>query len=407
MNRKITITIIIAFFLFSISCAVDEKAEQSVLNSYRTLTAIPVTPELIVQIIANLKLPELNDTQILQLILYPVKVYKITYRTTYKGNEIIASGAVSVPDTPGKFPVVNYHHGTIFRDSRAPSNYRGGLDMEAETALGMIIASSGFICSSPDLIGYGDSTDQLHPYHLSVPTAASSLDMLRAVGELLDSLGYDPPGSYYLSGYSEGAYAAMSLQREIEQYHSNEFPLTASSLGAGAYYLSGTIAGMIGYTTLASPAYIAFIISAYNEYYGWGRDLSAVFQSPYSDRLAAGILYGDLTQGEINNLLTGNVFRLFTGQFLSDFRGAAEEQLKAAFIENDLINGWMPRVPTRLYHGTWDDVVPKFNSEIATNSFNLAGSSSVQFIPLYKKDHETAIIPWIKSTILWFDSFRQ
>ena len=52
-----------------------------------------MTLDLINQIIGNLNLPEFNDNQVRQLIRYPVKVYEVTYRTGYKGAEIIASGA--------------------------------------------------------------------------------------------------------------------------------------------------------------------------------------------------------------------------------------------------------------------------------------------------------------------------
>jgi len=404
MNKSIIKIVVFVLALFLANCAVDEPAEQEILKSYRTLTNVTVTVDLIDQIINSLNYPDFNDNQIQQLTIYPVKVYEITYRTTYKDSEIIASGAVTIPETSDPLPVLSYHHGTIFKDSRAPSNYSGGLNMEAETALNMVFGSTGFICAAPDLIGYGHSTDKLHPYHLYYPTATASLDMLRAVKELCAKLGKEMNGKYFITGYSEGGYAAMAVQREIRRSYSSEFPVTASSLGAGAYYLSETVKKMAGGNTLSSPAYIAFLIAAYNDYYGWGRDLSEIFKEPYNGQIAGGILNGDLTQGEINNRLTTKTIKLFTNQFLSSFRGGGEEQLKAAFTENDLYNGWAPAVPTRLYHGSWDGTVPSFNSETAYSAFVQSGSGSVEYISLKKKDHETAIIPFIKATILWFNS---
>jgi len=405
MYIKITKVIISILFILFAGCVVDQAEEQSILKSYRTLTPVTVTVDLINQIVNDLNYAEFDDNTIQQLFVHPVKVYEITYRTQYKGEDIIASGAVTIPETTEAMPVLSYHHGTIFRDSRAPSNYKGGLVMEAETALNIAFSSTGFICSAPDLIGYGDSTDKLHPYHLYYPTASASIDMLRAVKELVTKLGKKQDGRYFITGYSEGGYAAMTVQRDIRRNHSGEFSMVASSLGAGAYHLSETIKQMVNNNTLISPAYIAFLITSYNEYYGWGRDLSAIFREPYNGHISGGILNGDLTQDQINNMLTTQISSLFTGQFLTDFRGAGEEQLKDAFAENNLYNDWAPQIPTRLYHGTWDEVVLRFNSETAFSTFQQAGSGSVEYYPLNRKDHESAIVPFIKATLIWFSSF--
>src|SRR5688572_23896870 len=41
--------------------------------------------------------------------------YRITYRTTNTdGREIVASGAVFIPDKKTAFPMLNYNHGTYF-----------------------------------------------------------------------------------------------------------------------------------------------------------------------------------------------------------------------------------------------------------------------------------------------------
>ncbi len=401
---KIILLFLIITFLFS-GCITEENKDQSFLKSYRTLTPVTVTEERIDQIINDLNYSEFNDDQIQDKTVFPVKVYRITYRTKYKGEEIFASGAVTIPETDGSLPILNYYHGTIFKDNRVPSKYNGTDDMEVETALNIIFASTGFVCVAPDLIGYGDSTDKLHPYHLYYPTARASVDMLYAVKELCAKLDINLSGKYFITGFSEGAFSAMAVQRDIQEKYKDEFTVFASSLGAGAYHLSETVKRMLDGKNLVSPAYIAFLISSYNEYYGWGRDLSEIFRSPYSTRIKDGLLWGDLTQSEINNQLTFKTTSLFTSPFLSDFRGSGEEQLKDAFVENDLYGDWKPEVSTRLYHGTLDNVVPVFNSETAYNSFIQKGGDSIDYIPLYKKDHETAIIPWIKATILWFNSF--
>ncbi len=404
MLKKIFQSSFIILFFITTSCKIEETKKQTVLKSYITLTTTTVTTNLINRIINNLNIPGFDNNQVQQLIIHPVKVYKITYRTNYKGKEILASGAVTIPETSELSPILGYHHGTIFKDNRVPSKYTGGIIMEPETALNIIFASTGFILAAPDLIGYGDSTDKLHPYHLFHPTMTASLDMLRAVKELCSKLGKNTNGKYFITGYSEGAYAAMSVQREIQKNHSKEFPIVASSLGGGAYFLSKTVKKIFGNNLLVSPAYAAFLITSYNEHYEWRRDLSQIFREPYNKRISGGIFKGNFTQSQINNMLTRKISKLFTNQFIAGFRGTGEEQLKAAFVENDLHKDWSPKVPTRLYHGTWDTVVPEFNSKAAFTLFQQSGAGNINYIPLKRKNHATAIFPWIKATILWFNT---
>jgi hypothetical protein len=56
-----------------------------------------------------------------EYIKYNVDVYKLTYRTTFKGEEIIASGIVSLPKTDDPVSMVSYHHGTIVTNDEAPT----------------------------------------------------------------------------------------------------------------------------------------------------------------------------------------------------------------------------------------------------------------------------------------------
>ncbi len=405
---KYILLISLFFFFINSGCKPGEEDNNTdkYLKSYKTLTLITVTEDMIDELLNSFNEPALNDGKVQNLTIHPVKMYKISFRTIYKGKEIIASGTITMPQDSGEFPVLIYHHGTIFKDSKAPSNYKGTTDIEAETALNLIISSTGYISISPDYTGYGESTNILHPYHIEDPTVSNIVDMIRAAKELFVKLNVSWTNKFFITGYSEGGYTGMSLQKAMETEYSSEFELKASSLGAGAYYLSETIKRMMEDGSLVSPAYISFIIMAYNNYYGWERDPSEFFKSPYDEEIKNGILNGSFTQREINNRLNFRTKALFRNQFLFDFRNQGEDQFKKSFAENDLFKGWVPSVPTRLYHGTSDKTVPPFNSITARNSFYFSGANEVEYIPLKNKTHETAILPWIKETLIWFDSFK-
>jgi len=86
---------------------------------------------------------------------YSVDSYKIVYSTLDTNKQQInASGLLSIPKKAAgsKSPLLSYQHGTIFTDTKAPSN-------DSTTIRGIsTLAGSGFIVSAPDYLGYAEST---------------------------------------------------------------------------------------------------------------------------------------------------------------------------------------------------------------------------------------------------------
>ena len=106
---------------------------------------------------------------------YSVTAYRLEYLTSdADGNEVRASGLVSVPQKPAgaTSPVLGYQHGTLFRDAEAPSNNA----VASEVAV--VLASLGYIVLAPDYVGFGASKGTPHPYLLAAPSAAATVDFL-------------------------------------------------------------------------------------------------------------------------------------------------------------------------------------------------------------------------------------
>ncbi|MCK4761612.1 MAG: hypothetical protein KAW12_05380 [Candidatus Aminicenantes bacterium] len=371
-----------------------------VLVSYEKLTAAAITVTVLDQLLdldANF-----NDKIIQNATQYAVNVYKVIYNTTYKGVAKQASGACVIPTASDAVPVVSYQHATILHHSDAPSQYKNLLDMPGEMVMCLLTGACGFVCSAPDYIGYGVDIDTLHPYHHAESTAVACVDMLRAVKELCAELDVNTGSEYFLTGYSEGGYATLALQKKIETDHAAEFPLSAVSAGAGAYDLLTSSSGFVEYAALGNPAYVCFIFVAYNDIYGLGRDLNEIFQAPYSDRLRDGLLNGDYTTNQANSNLTGVTADLFTAKFLADFLGSGETTLKDALRDNNLYQGWIPAAPLRLFHGTADLTVSPANSETAENAFLNNGAADVEYISFPGLNHAGSVLPWVKNTIQWF-----
>jgi len=329
---------------------------------------------------------------------YGVSLHRIVYKTvTPDGRLIDASGVVAYPLKFGgaSSPLLSYQHQTAFQNSETPSQ-------SASTDEVLIaLAGSGFIVAMPDYIGYGASTGEVHSYVHAQGLAASIVDLLRATRRLLANHNVATNGQLFLTGYSEGGYATLAAQKEMEQNLPTEFPITASLPAAGPYDMSATARYIVGLANNPNPKLVAFVFKAYDYWYGWNR-LSEMFQLPYSATIAAYQYDGNYLQGP----LTGDSTVLFNTTFRNNFLGSGEATVKAAFTANNIYN-WRPAAATRLFHGQDDTVVPYFNATNAVTAMTAAGSTSVEVVncttpPPGFRDHAICVGDYLSEVIRWF-----
>ena len=166
---------------------------------------------------------------------YAVKWYQVVYETIDPlGGRTTASGGLFLPQGVGKnLPLFSYSHGTTTLTNDVASIYNSG-----EYPVGLLFAATGYATVLPDYLGMGSSPG-LHPYIHARSEATASVDMLRAARNYCARNNIGLNGQLFLAGYSQGGHAAMALHRELEQYHTNEFAITASAPMAGPYDMSG------------------------------------------------------------------------------------------------------------------------------------------------------------------------
>jgi pimeloyl-ACP methyl ester carboxylesterase len=342
--------------------------------------------------------PELQT--IIDNLQHGVEVYKITYKTNFKGKEITASGLVSVPITSGSYPIMSYQNGTNTLHSDAPSvNPDNQLYQLLE-----FVASAGFIVSVPDYLGFGSSANMYHPYFDKKSTVESVTDMLWAVKELANNyLQVVPKNDLYLMGYSQGGWATMQLQKYIEENYQSEFNLKASSCGAGGYDVRYINDYVLAQTEYPMPYYIGYLFNSYLQMGDITNPPTDIFKSPYSERILK--LYDGTKSGEeINAQLTTKVADLFT----AEYRTGANSNTKFASViislNKNSISAWKTTVPTMIYHGTADTYVPYQVSENIYNDFLAKGvpKSTVTLVPIPGAGHNTAILPSGVASINWF-----
>jgi pimeloyl-ACP methyl ester carboxylesterase len=298
-------------------------------------------------------------------------------------------------------PLVSYQHGTITLTNDAPSS----MDLLGEVSVGIAFATSGYAAVVPDYLGLGDSPG-LHPYHHARSEATACVDMLRAAKSFCASNAFTLTNKLFLCGYSQGGHATMALLRELEEYHSDEFTVTACAPMAGAYDLSGvTASNFLSGVPAPNPYYFLYLLAAFQSVYHLAPSLADLLASPYDTNLPA-LLAHNPTGEELNAALPNDPVKILKPEYLAEFLNKPRHALRLALRENDLYR-WRPRAPVRLYHCAGDQDVIIANSQAALASFRALGATQVELIdPVPTADHGGCSEPSLLLAKEWFDSLK-
>jgi pimeloyl-ACP methyl ester carboxylesterase len=328
---------------------------------------------------------------------YDVKVYKLIYNTKLPdGTATKASGAVIVPAVATAVPMISQQHGTIVSDTDAPSNF--GPNSDAAFG-GALFSSIGYIMVCPDFIGYGESKTIPHTYEHREGLATASLDMIRAAKEFIKQKSIKWDNRLLLTGYSEGGFATMSLQKKIEEEFPTEFTLAASSIGAGAYHKSAFMKYIINEKTHGISSYnrlYLWTLLTYNDLYKLNKPMNYYLKEPYATQA---------TQNGKNITINVSISEIFTDSFKKALNDGTDTGFLNAVKDNDVYD-WKPKTPTYLYAGTADNLVFFFNTQDAYDAMRKRGATNVEIKPLDGKDHATAVTDYLLGTYGFFTTLQ-
>jgi predicted esterase len=384
-------------FVFLITgCRKDAEVKIEVPGSaqFVSATSLGTYPKATIQAFAT----SAGLSSYINLVKYDVEFYKLTYKTTYKASEILVSGLLGVPKNVAGMPsLLSAQHGTMFKATEAPSNFPA-------TFTGFeLFAAGGFVTVIPDFIGYGVSQSVPHPYYDQQYSGRTVIDMIKAAKFYLSQQNIPISNRLFLIGYSEGGYVTMAAQKEIETDESNNLSLTAAAEGAGGYDLNGMLSQVANSKTYSAPSYLALLINGYNKTYEWSRSYTDFFQQPYADRVPT-LLNGTKNRGEIDKQLSSSTSTLFNPTFYANLVSATGEMaLKQKLTANSFLD-WIPKSPTRLFHGTADEAVFYQTSVNTFNRFKAAGATNVEFFTIQNGTHESTVQPMIQNVLPWIQS---
>jgi len=329
---------------------------------------------------------------------YDVSVHTFTYQTTYKGSNVTASGAIAIPINKQKPPIMVYHHGTMFYDAHTPSRQKRASEWGME-----LTSSNGYIVFLPDYIGYGTTDNILHPYHLYRPAVDASIDMILAGKEFLrkNDIEFRDDG-IFLSGFSEGGYAAFAVQKEIETHPELGITLEASAPGAGAYDVGFQFEITTENDVYPGPGYMGLALAAYNDYY-LHEPLTYFFNSPYADKMMD-LLSGKYTEEYVHGQLPNKLSLLIEPEFLKSFKNDPDMPFTFHLRENNL-NNFVVRTPTRFFHGTKDTTVPFVVAQKAYQDLlDLGPNKDVLQLQSFDGGHDD--LRYLCLMLDWFNSFE-
>jgi len=336
---------------------------------------------------------------------YGVNVIKLRYETIDPwGGRTIASGLLGLPqEISTNLPLVSYQHGTLVATNEAPSVTVTSLS--GEGMLSIVMATSGYAVVVPDYLGLGDSPP-LHQYHHARSEATACVDMLRAARAYCASNGVTLSGKLFLAGYSQGGHVTMALHREIEEFHTNEFTITASAPMAGAYDLSGTtLDDFLSDRPKPNPYYYAYLVAAYQAVYHLAPSLADMLTPPYDTTLPP-LFHGNAIGDEINTNMPPDPRQILKSEYLTALQVDSNNPFRVALRDHDLYN-WAPRAPMRLYHCGGDQDVLIANSEIATNVMHSLGATNVTLVVTSPTlDHGDCAQPSLLNAKTWFDTLK-
>lgn len=316
---------------------------------------------------------------------YSLRLYSLSYYTEdAKGRIVPTAGVVILPVTPAgaTVPLISFQHGTMLQEMQAPTVSNG-------PELGMAVAmasASGLMMSVPDHLGLGVEAlkhpDQYHPYCQWAPLGRDNGDMLVAVQSLLKDPTFQravkdlptPDGRLFLTGYSEGGYLTLGLHRELESHPElyGNLKVTASAPLSGPYAISTTMLDkLMERKPFASPYFAPYLLVTLNQTYETFSSPGQYLATPY-DQTIPPLIDGLHSDVEVNQAMPPFIEDMLLNSVRDDLKAARGELFKT-LQANDLAgadgSGYTLEAPIHFIHGLDDDLVPRGNTERATEYF--------------------------------------
>ncbi|QEV65130.1 lipase [Streptomyces spectabilis] len=337
-----------------------------------------------------------------------VDAYRLLYRTVdAQGRPTTASGLFTLPrGLHGRLPTVSFAHGTGVHRVDAPSMQRKVF----LTGPSVSYASAGFATVAPDYLGMGTGRGT-HPW-MDVPSeTTASLDLLRAARRFAPRTGRTLDRDILVTGFSQGASAALGLGRALQAGEDRHFGLGALAPVSGAYDFGGTqIPALLAGDGELEPrwgmVYAAYTLVAFDRVRDVYDDPDEVFRDPAVAELFDGVHTGPQMLGALPRTLD-ELLTPYGRDLLAHPKGGLAAGLR---VTDRVCKDWKVKAPTRLYMARGDEQATVRNTARCAAAFH-AGGSEVSVVDLGAVDHQTSrhLGSNVRATaevVRWFSTLR-
>lgn len=337
---------------------------------------------------------------------YGVDLYRLVYRTIgVHGESTIASGLVVLPDNDKRrLRLMSFAHGTEVYKGDAPSIDQN----DFATSPPITFAAAGYAAVAPDYLGLGKGPGT-HPWMDIRSATTASLDMLRAARTFMADNGLVAERRVIVTGFSQGASAALGLARALQRPADPWFRLAAVAPISGAYaFRDAEIPALLAGTEIppkVAVVYTTYLLVAWNRLHHLYDSPYQVFQAEYAGKVDK--LFDTTTTGQdMYEQLPDSLDQLLTSDGFELLENPSPAFAKALRTADSVCADWTPKAPIRLFHTSGDEQAVNANTDICAARF---ASSGVDLTPVNLPTHEyqgslhlgtavtgtTAILDWI------------
>ena len=390
--KKYLLSISLGLLIFT-GCGSDSNSNETTTTQAKTAVIESIPDNVMLNYV---KAIDSNAT-----VAFGYKAVKLIYPTKDAyGNDVNASGVLIIPEANdaikakfgGIYPIsiVCDNHGTIFRDSEAPSNTEiKDSKPNLKTAI-IFTGYAGFATVMPDYIGYGSTKGDTHPY-IMTKSAQASVDMIKAAAKYLKDNNYTFTNDVYITGYSEGGYVAMATAKQLQDENTT-FNIKGVTPMAGPYDVE-LLANIDLNTSLKMvyPAFLAYVADSYSKIYNL--DLNEMVNKPevfekYDlfggdyDAIAIHYYLGltNFSQGDYG-FYSHYPNELFKSSFINDFYTEANNTFRLKLKENGVF-AWKPNMPMNIINCIDDEIIPYVIAQEANATMNKLGAKNVTLTPI-------------------------